>query len=227
MGWLCSLIIQSNNLEQAQDRASPDVRRFRLQAVPLPSSGGPGWSVRVSTINLVQLHATGGLGVQLHGTAAPDRWLQPRWGWLRPPLRGQRQQWSGPCWLPMQSPQEQPLPLASWGGCGDEEQRVQRERDRVARQWKPRQRESWQWKQWPRVSGQLQWEQQRLCVAGIFWKQQKVSGVCGNDDTISKPVWVFSQVYKHKERQRGWSKEIVWYLLAGIHLFSDGDEWPS
>ncbi len=211
MGWLCSFINSLTNLEQAQGSTPPDVRRFRLQALPLPGAGGRGWSLSVQSVHLMQLHAKGGLGVQLHGTAAPDGWLQPRWVRPRPPLGGQRQQRSGPSRLATQASQERPLPIAPRGGRGDEEQRLQRERNRITRQWKPRQRESWQREQRPWVDGQLQWQQQRLCTTGVFWKQQEVSGCCGNDDAISKPVWFLAcllcKVKRKRETRESWAKQ--------------------
>lgn len=152
-------VLSPSNLKQAQGSAPPNVRRFRLQALSLPSAGGWGRSLKVQSVNLMQLHAKGGLRVQLHGTATPNWWLQPRGTWPRPSVGGQWQQWSGPSHLTAQASQKQPLPISSWRGCRDEEQWVQREWDWVPQQWKPWQRESWQWKPRARVNGQLQWQQ--------------------------------------------------------------------
>lgn len=168
--------------ETPRTSLSPHVRRFRLQTVLLPSAGGCRRNLGLQSVHLMQLHAQGTVRLQLHGTAAPHGGLQPGRRRARPSVGGQRQQqWPGALGFAAQPPQGRQVSLTHRGGRGDEEQRLQRQRDRVARQWKSRQRQPWQREQRTRVSGELQRQQQRLGPAGIVREQQEVSApLAGN-----------------------------------------------
>lgn len=182
MGWFVSFLL--TNLEQVQDKASPDVQGFKLQTLLLPSAWGPGWNLGVQSIRLQRC-----LRLQLHGTAALGGRLQPSWAWPWPAFRGQRQQWSGSCQLTTQHAQEHALSPTSRGRCGNEEQQVQWERGWITWQWKPWQWESWERESWPWLGGQFQQQQQGLSTAGVFWEQQKVKMIVG----MMKPL-AFSSV---------------------------------